>query len=58
MRKYCLKNNEIIFGETLLVGAKSVRFLKKKCNVRLLAYFSTSKPEFGLILQGNDSILV
>ena len=62
--KYCRKNDAIILGVTLLAVTKRVRFLerereKKKRRCALARFFSTSsKPELGLILQRNDSILV
>ena len=48
----------IFFVDRYQRAMKLVRFLKKKSDVRLHAYFSTQKPELGLILQWNDSILV
>ena len=55
--KYCRKNNAIILGDA--VSSDGVcEISKKKSNVRLRAYFSSSKPELCLILHGNDYILV
>ena len=38
-------------------GDETCKISEKKSDISLRTYFSTSKPELGLILQGNGSIL-